>query len=221
MTHSPTPTTPWTGTIQLFLLPHLGTNQASTIGDHSSLRLYGHVARENMPSWEYDKWDLSRNGSVPKVKPRGMPCNLKLVLETPSHAQICRQLRSAQSDVQSKTSKAKAFRSLGLFNPSSPSTLSNTRSTRTSPFGELLDCFSPLTTLFNKPSSSKTEKSSTFRPLSPVRSLPCSMSFLIPEPSSASVPLGASSSVPLGGLGVWSSESLSVSVASEGETEVR
>lgn len=51
-------------------------NQASTTGDHSSLRLYGHVLRENSASWEYDSRGLSRNGSVPNVIPMGMPCKL-------------------------------------------------------------------------------------------------------------------------------------------------
>jgi hypothetical protein len=76
MTHNPTPTIAWTGTIQLFLLPHFGTNQASTIGDHSSLSEYGHVDKAKIASWEYERWGLRRKGRVPNVRPRGMPCSL-------------------------------------------------------------------------------------------------------------------------------------------------
>jgi hypothetical protein len=76
MIHNPNPTMACTGTIQLFLLPHLGTNHASTIGDQRSLREYGHVASAKTASWEYERWDLRRKGRVPNVRPRGMPWRL-------------------------------------------------------------------------------------------------------------------------------------------------
>lgn len=41
-----------TGTIQLFRLPNLFQNQASTIGLYNNLRLYGHELRLKRASWE-------------------------------------------------------------------------------------------------------------------------------------------------------------------------
>ena len=52
ITHNPSPTSPCTGTIQLFRLPQRGTNHASTMGDQRSLSEYGQVESANMASWE-------------------------------------------------------------------------------------------------------------------------------------------------------------------------
>lgn len=56
--------------------PYRFQNQASTTGDQSNLRLYGHVLNENRASWEYDSRGFRRNGRVPKVIPIGIPCKL-------------------------------------------------------------------------------------------------------------------------------------------------
>jgi hypothetical protein len=34
------------------------------------------VEMANIANWEYERWGLSRKGSVPNVKPSGIPCNL-------------------------------------------------------------------------------------------------------------------------------------------------
>src|SRR5262249_52113970 len=49
---------------------------ASTIGDHISLREYGHWQREKMAISEYESFDLSRNGTEPNERPIGTPCNM-------------------------------------------------------------------------------------------------------------------------------------------------
>lgn len=129
MYHKPTPTIAWTGTIQLLRLPHFGTNQASTIGDHRSLREYGHVDSENTANWEYDRCGFMMNGNVPNVSPNGIPCSLSGVsarrraidyfgLTDLKNMSVGIRTRD-DSYSHSNTSKANAFRSLGLFKPSS------------------------------------------------------------------------------------------------------
>lgn len=34
------------------------------------------MERAKIASWEYERCGLSRKGSVPNVKPNGIPCNL-------------------------------------------------------------------------------------------------------------------------------------------------
>ena len=47
----PKPDSVWMGKIQLFLRPTFELQTASTIGDHSSFKLYGYDASEYTPIW--------------------------------------------------------------------------------------------------------------------------------------------------------------------------
>lgn len=62
------------GKIQLFLLPNLELQTASTMGLHSSLSEYGYDASEKTPICPYERCCLSRKGTDPEANPIGIPC---------------------------------------------------------------------------------------------------------------------------------------------------
>lgn len=64
----------WIGKIQLFLLPSLGVQTASTMGLQNSFNEYGYAAREKTPIDEYETTLFNRNGTDPAANPIGMPC---------------------------------------------------------------------------------------------------------------------------------------------------
>lgn len=74
--HSTNPLTNCTGMIHDLLLPMRLLYSESTIGDHMIFKEYGYVAIEKIPSdvneVSFAK-DFSRNGTVPKANPTGMP----------------------------------------------------------------------------------------------------------------------------------------------------
>ena len=61
------------GKIQLFLLPTLGDQTASTIGLQRSFSEYGYAASEKTPIAEYETTFFSKKGTEPCARPMGIP----------------------------------------------------------------------------------------------------------------------------------------------------